>query len=269
MFSFVLTSDFDQLWYFLRCILIPLMELDVNGQPGIGHDAETAVLIGGICSPLIVAPLCMRHEWILTPFSESDVNVHPLIGQEKHFWMTSDELADRRIEPCFCVKWLCKYWSLVKYLLHKLHLLFDGEDRPFWHALRDLYLLFRDSSMVLAPSFSTLHHLFLESATTCQSGWIRKACRSLDTQSRHRSFGLCCGRLPDVSSPNRIIFGSLWSSILQRWPNHLNLDRQMRVEALMDCDRLRIDTFEIWSKGLTLSACRRQAIWKVLIHLRL
>ena len=34
------------------------MELDENGQPGIGHDAETAVLIGGICSPLIVA-LCV------------------------------------------------------------------------------------------------------------------------------------------------------------------------------------------------------------------
>ena len=153
MFSFVLTSDFDQLWYFLRCILIPLMELDENGQPGIGHDVETAVLIGGICSPLIVAPLCMRHEWILTPFSESDVNVHPLIGQEKHFWLTSDELVNRLFEPCFCVKWLRKYRSHV---CTYITLAFEGEDRPFWHAWRDLYLLFRDSSMVLAPSLSTL-----------------------------------------------------------------------------------------------------------------
>ena len=46
---------------------MPLMELDKNGQPGMAHDVETAVLIGivligGVLSLFIVACLCMWHE---------------------------------------------------------------------------------------------------------------------------------------------------------------------------------------------------------------
>ena len=149
--------------------MMPLMELDENGQPGIGHDVETTVLIGGILSQFIVA--CLT---------------------------ASDELVNRLFKPCFCMTWLCKYWSLVKYLLHVLHLLFDGKDRPFWHAWHILYLVFRDSSMALAPTLSTSCHLALDSAKTCQSGWIRKAYRSLYTQSCQRSFGLRCGCLPII-----------------------------------------------------------------------